>query len=153
MYCHWPEVSYAYCMTSVQCILNPVPAIAADIVNSIWANTSNEQWSLLMDYPFDHPIAQLQLGYCCCRIMIDEQAYLEDPEGVGYARAINKYLPPDIRVFCVQVRHTVVEDAVLEFKFCHNTCLADDQKAFNLKAQGASAVVLVIRQYCIAALP
>lgn len=35
--------------------------------------------------------------------MVDEEAYISDPEGIGYARAINEHLPSDIRVFCVQV--------------------------------------------------
>lgn len=37
------------------------------------------------------------------RILMDDQTYHTDPEGTCYAHAINQHLPPDVRVFCVQV--------------------------------------------------
>eukprot|EP00879_Flechtneria_rotunda_P013961 GHRR01014582.1.p1 GENE.GHRR01014582.1~~GHRR01014582.1.p1 ORF type:complete len:364 (+),score=126.26 GHRR01014582.1:1599-2690(+) len=36
------------------------------------------------------------------RILIDDNCYVTDPEGIGYAHAINQHLPANIRVFCVQ---------------------------------------------------
>lgn len=41
--------------------------------------------------------------------MVDEQAYVTDPEGIAYARAINQHLPSDVRVLCVQVRPKLLQ--------------------------------------------
>lgn len=37
------------------------------------------------------------------RILVDDQRFDSDPEGIGYARAINAHLPPTVRVLAVQV--------------------------------------------------